>query len=361
MFRVFKAHEVGVAFPPSLKTIATFLWLAAIYSRANAGGLQSVTDPAGPQSAHINSLWWFMLVVSTVVFILVIAFLFLSISRKHSETAAMDWTTQPQTDAVIYSEPGKRTAVLIATTITIIILFAFLVDSFLVGRGMTAELERKQGVSIEVTGHQWWWEVRYMNVDASSIFTTANEIHIPVGVPVTFTLKATDVIHSFWVPNLSGKKDLIPGKVATIWFQADKPGVYRGQCAEYCGYQHAHMALWVIAEPREQFKAWQLSQIQSAPAPTTTSQQRGQQVFLSSTCVMCHAINGTPAGSNIGPNLTHLASRNTIAAATLQNDRDHLALWVSDSQKIKPGNRMPPNNLAPDDLQSLLDYLQSLK
>jgi cytochrome c oxidase subunit 2 len=121
------------------------------------------------------------------------------------------------------------------------------------------------------------------------------------------------------------------------------------------------MALWVIAEPREQFKAWQLSQIQSAPAPTTTSQQRGQQVFLSSTCVMCHAINGTPAGSNIGPNLTHLASRNTIAAATLQNDRDHLALWVSDSQKIKPGNRMPPNNLAPDDLQSLLDYLQSLK
>jgi cytochrome c oxidase subunit 2 len=200
-----------------------------------------------------------------------------------------------------------------------------------------------------------------MNVDASSIFTTANEIHIPVGVPVTFSLRSSDVIHSFWVPNLSGKKDLIPGKIATIWLQADKAGVYRGQCAEYCGHQHAHMALWIIAESPEQFNAWLQTQIQSAASPTTASQQRGQQVFLTSTCVMCHAVNGTPAGSNIGPNLTHVASRNTIAAATLPNDREHLAQWVTDSQTVKPGNRMPPNSLAPDDLQALLDYVQSLK
>jgi cytochrome c oxidase subunit 2 len=178
---------------------------------------------------------------------------------------------------------------------------------------------------------------------------------------VTFSLKSGDVIHSFWVPNLSGKKDLIPGKIATIWLQADKPGVYRGQCAEYCGHQHAHMALWIIAEPREQFDAWQRNQIQEGVTPDNASQQRGQQVFLSSACVMCHAINGTVAGSNIGPNLTHVSNRNTIAAATLQNDRDHLAQWVTDSQTIKPGNRMPPNSLGPEDLQALLDYLQSLK
>jgi cytochrome c oxidase subunit 2 len=236
-----------------------------------------------------------------------------------------------------------------------------MLDSFFVGRGLTAELDRKQGVNIEITGHQWWWEVRYQDPDASSIFTTANEIHIPVGVPVTFTLKATDVIHSFWVPNLHGKKDLIPGKVSTIWLQADKAGVYRGQCAEFCGHQHAHMALWIFAEPREQFDAWRRNQIQSAVAPASSTEQKGQQVFLSSACVMCHAINGTTAGANVGPNLTHLASRNTIAAATLPNDREHLAQWVSDSQQIKPGNRMPPNKLLPEDMQALLDYLQSLK
>src|SRR6185295_18328123 len=183
------------------------------------------------------------------------------------------------------SERGRGLVVVGATVVTIAILFAFMLDSFFVGRGLTAELDRKQGVSIEVTGHQWWWEVRYQDVDASSIFTTANEIHIPVGMPVTLSLKATDVIHSFWVPNLHGKKDLIPGKISTIWLQADKPGVYRGQCAEYCGHQHAHMALWIFAEPREQYDAWRRAQIQSAASPATATEQKGQQLFLSSACV----------------------------------------------------------------------------
>jgi cytochrome c oxidase subunit 2 len=240
-------------------------------------------------------------------------------------------------------------------------MFVFLVASFSAGRSMTADLANKNGLNVEITGHQWWWEVRYQDVDASNIFTTANEIHIPVGVPVTFSLRATDVIHSFWVPNLAGKKDLIPGKINTIWLQADKPGVYRGQCAEYCGLQHARMALWVVAEPQEQFNAWRQSQTQTSVPPTGDSQKRGQQVFLSSTCVMCHAINGTPAGSNIGPNLTHIASRNMIGAATLSNTREHLAQWIKDSQSVKPGNRMPQNNLSDADLQALLDYLQTLK
>ena len=226
---------------------------------------------------------------------------------------------------------------------------------------MTAELAHKNGIAIDVTGHQWWWEIRYNDVDASNIFTTANEIHIPVGVPVTFTLHGADVIHSFWVPNLAGKKDLIPGKVNSIWLQADKPGVYRGQCAEYCGLQYAQMAFWVIAESQEQFNAWKQNQTQTSVPAASDSQKRGQQVFLSSTCVMCHAINGTPAGSNIGPNLTHVGSRNTLAAATMANTREHLAQWIKDSQQIKPGNKMPQNNLSDADLQSLIDYLQSLK
>jgi cytochrome c oxidase subunit 2 len=344
------------------RTVLVVLLLAVTtISTACAGDLQSVIHPAGPQSENINRLWWFMFYLCGGVFVLVIVFTMVALnrglrkSRSAAEPSLVELAPPPA------GEQRKRMFVIGATVTTLIILFAFLIDSYLVGRGMTAELSAKQGVTIEVTGHQWWWEARYMNVDASSIFTTANEIHIPVGVPITFSLRSTDVIHSFWVPNLSGKKDLIPGKIATIWLQADKPGVYRGQCAEYCGHQHAHMALWVIAEPLEQFNAWKQNQIQEAISPSDTSRQRGQVVFLTSACVMCHSINGTPAGSNIGPNLTHVASRNTIAAATLQNDRDHLAQWVVDSQQIKPGNRMPPNSLAPEDLQALLDYLQSLK
>jgi cytochrome c oxidase subunit 2 len=336
-------------------SLAIPAWAGLLTNGCGGGGLQSVLDPAGPQSANINRLWWFMLVTCAVVLVLVLLVLGIALLRRSKESP----TELPGKET---KESDKRRTLIVgaATALTIVILFAFMVDSFLVGRGLTAELDRKQGVNIEVTGHQWWWEVRYQDVDASSIFTTANEIHIPVGVPVTFTLKASDVIHSFWVPNLHGKKDLIPGKVSTIWLQADKPGVYRGQCAEYCGHQHAHMALWIFADPREQFDAWRRNQIQSAVSPVSSSQQRGQQVFLSSACVMCHAINGTAAGSNIGPSLTHLANRNTIAAATLPNDRDHLAQWVDDSQQIKPGNRMPPNKLKPEDLQALLDYLQSL-
>jgi cytochrome c oxidase subunit 2 len=158
-----------------------------------------------------------------------------------------------------------------------------------------------------------------------------------------------------------GKKDLIPGKINTIWLQADKPGVYRGQCAEYCGLQHAHMGLWIVAEPPDQFNAWRQNAEQTSVSPITDSQKHGQEVFLISACVMCHAINGTPAGSNIGPNLTHIGSRNTIAAGTLPNTREHLAHWIINSQNIKPGNKMPENNLSQADLEPLLDYLQSLK
>jgi cytochrome c oxidase subunit 2 len=169
------------------------------------------------------------------------------------------------------------------------------------------------------------------------------------------------VIHSFWVPNLQGKKDLIPGQVNTLHLQADRPGVFRGQCAEFCGLQHAHMALYVVAEPKEEFARWQARQRQPAPEPATDEQRDGLGVFLSSSCVLCHAINGTSAGGVTGPNLTHVASRLSLAAGTLPNTRRHLAGWIVDPQSQKPGNNMPPNLLRPDELQALLSYLEILR
>ena len=323
---------------------------------SSCGGIQNAINPAGPQAENLSRLWWLMFIVCSVVFVLVMIALLAALRKRVPES-----DTAPVLEPSAEQERRKRNVVISAVTITVIILFVFLIASFSAGRSMTAELANKNGLSIELTGHQWWWEVRYQDVDASNIFTTANEIHIPVGIPVMFSLKATDVIHSFWVPNLSGKKDLIPGKINTIWLQADKPGVYRGQCAEYCGLQHAKMALWVVAEPQEQFNAWRQGQTQTSMPPVSDTQKRGQQVFLTSTCVMCHAINGTPAGSNIGPNLTHVATRNMIGAATMTNTRDHLAQWIRDSQVVKPGNRMPQHNFNEADLQALLDYLQNLK
>jgi len=320
--------------------------------------IQSALSPAGPNAGSISRLWWLMFIVCSIVFFVVMISLLLSLRRRTAEPVSeLTPTIEPPRE----QERRRRNVVISAVTVTVVILFVFLIASYRTGRAISSNRPDKTGLSIDLTGHQWWWEVRYSDVDASNIFTTANEIHIPVGVPVVFTLHGGDVIHSFWVPNLAGKKDLIPGKVNVIWLQADKPGVYRGQCAEYCGLQHAKMALWVIAEPPEQFNAWRQDQTQTSVPPSTDAQKRGQQVFMSSTCVMCHSINGTPAGSNVGPNLTHVGSRNTIAAATLQNTREHLAQWIRDSQSVKPGNKMPQHNLSDADLQAVVDYLQSLK
>lgn len=332
--------------------------VAAGAAACGGASIQSALHPSGPQADQLGNLWWFMFYVCAAVFVVVMAVLLVGIKNRTWET---NTPAVPLLAPPMVQERRRRNIIITAITITVAILFSFLIVSFLVGRSQTAELDQKHALTIELIGHQWWWEARYQDPAASNIFTTANEIHIPVGVPVTFSLKATDVIHSFWVPNLSGKRDLIPGKINTLWLQADKAGVYRGQCAEYCGLQHAHMGLWVVAEPQEQFDRWRQNQVQTSVTPATDSQRRGQQVFLSSACVMCHAINGTTAGSNFGPNLTHVGGRSTIGAATVPNTRDHLAQWIVDSQQIKPGNKMPQNNLSPENLDALLEYLQSLK
>jgi cytochrome c oxidase subunit 2 len=245
-------------------------------------------------------------------------------------------------------------AATVATLVTVLLL------SFGTGRRLTAT-PPAEALQVRVTGRQWWWEVEYRDSVANRWATTANEIHVPVGRPVVFQLRGGDVIHSFWVPNLGVKRDMIPGQETSIWFQADTPGVYRGQCAEFCGYQHAKMAFLVVAQPSDEFIAWLDRQRDTARTPADSLARRGREVFLSSSCVMCHAIGGTPAGSRIGPNLTHLAGRGTIGAGTLPNTRGHLAGWIVDPQQIKPGVRMPPNALEPRDLQALLAYLETLR
>ena len=224
-----------------------------------------------------------------------------------------------------------------------------------------AQLPLNDGVHIRLVGHQWWWEATYDDPQAENVFSTANELHVPVGRPVVLTLEADDVIHSFWVPNLHGKKDLIPGRTATFAFRADAPGTYRGQCAEYCGYQHANMALLVIAEPSDRYEQWVTQSRASAPRASDDTTKRGQQVFMQSTCAMCHAITGTNANAKRAPDLTRVASRQTLAAGAIRNDPTALTAWIADPQAIKPGTHMPANALPPSDMEALVAYLETLK
>ena len=317
------------------------------------GGSQSVLDPGGPQAARIERLWWFMLIVASVVFLLVLA----ATIRAFTRGAPPVMTTE----AAERRERRMHTGIIAATVATVVTLFVFLIVNFSTERAL-ASLPGDQAVSIEVTGYQWWWKVRYIDSTANRTLTTANEIHIPVGAPIKITLLSQDVIHSFWVPRLHGKRDLVPGRKAVTWLRADSAGVYRGQCAEFCGHQHAKMALTVVAHrTRAEFDAWFEHQLTAAVEPATAEEARGKDVFMRSTCVMCHAIQGTDAGSGSGPDLTHLASRGTIAAGTLPNTRGHLGGWITDPQSIKPGAKMPATSLEPAELQALLTYLQSLR
>jgi cytochrome c oxidase subunit 2 len=214
-------------------------------------------------------------------------------------------------------------------------------------------------LAVEVTGQQWWWKVRYLSDKPSEVFDTANEIHIPAGKPVKVTLRSRDVIHSFWVPALSGKTDLIPGQVNTTWIEAKAPGTYLGQCAEYCGLQHAHMALRVVAEPADKFADWRKDQLKSAMSPTAADAKAGLAVF-ERRCAACHTVRGTSAGGVFGPDLSHLMTRATLADGTIPNAGGYLAGWIADPQHVKPGTRMPRVALSGEELQAVTTYLRTL-
>jgi cytochrome c oxidase subunit 2 len=215
-------------------------------------------------------------------------------------------------------------------------------------------------LTLDVTGHQWWWEAVYHGAGPSETFRTANEIHIPVGVPVQVRLHGADVIHSFWVPKLAGKTDTIPGQTNTSWLQARQPGRYQGQCTEYCGFQHAHMGFEVVAESRDDFERWRSHQLQPAPAPASDAQQRGMQLVVYR-CGLCHTVRGTSAGARYAPDLTHLMSRRLIAAGALVNNPGNLLGWIEHPQGVKPGSLMPDQFLSGQQLSDLRAYLETLQ
>jgi cytochrome c oxidase subunit 2 len=246
-----------------------------------------------------------------------------------------------------------------ATVLTALMIVALTVLSYLTDKNLLS-LAMDNPVLIRVTGHQWWWEVRYENAAPSRIFTVANEIHVPTGRPVRLKLESLDVIHSFWVPNLAGKMDLIPGHTNELTFTVEQPGIYRGQCAEFCGYQHANMKMLVFADRPEEFKAWVDHQIQPADNRAVANAQ-GSRVFLSSGCVLCHTVRGTSAGGKAGPELTHFGSRSSIAANTMPLTHDGLVAWIADPQHIKPGANMPRVELSEADRDAVAQYLEGLK
>lgn len=305
--------------------------------------LTSVTRPFGPAAERISELWWVMFWIAVVVCVVVFVFLGLALRDKASGSPR--------------SEPlPVRFVVIAGAIIPAIILVGLLIYSLGTNRVLAAP-PADEALTIEVIGHQWWWEVRY----PESGVVTANEVVIPVGVPVRLELSSVDVIHSFWVPALNGKMDLIPGQTTELPLQASQPGDYFGFCAEFCGLQHARMNMLVVAREQADFDAWLAGQQAPAPAPADEVTQEGLQVFLGSACVYCHTVRGTNATGRVGPDLTHLASRRLLAAGTIPNTRGNLAGWIVNSQTIKPGNRMPPMYLDGPDLQSLLAYLETLR
>jgi cytochrome c oxidase subunit II len=301
----------------------------------------SSLDPAGPVAREMAALWWWMLGLGTAAFVLFAVLLGMAL-----------WRRRPSAD--VPSEPSTRGWLVGAGVVQPLVLITVVFALTLVAMRAIPD-EAPDGPVVEITGHQWWYEIRY---PASGV-VTANEVHIPAGVPVELRLTSADVVHSFWVPALAGKIDLLPDGVNTLVIEADEPGTYVGDCAEFCGLQHTRMAIRVIAHDEAGFERWTAEQARPAEPPEGEVAQRGQELFMA-TCAECHAIAGTPADGRDGPDLTHLASRETLATGTVDNTAMALRDWVTDPHAIKEGVDMPATELDGDDLDALLTYLEGL-
>ncbi len=299
--------------------------------------LEYFLHSAGPATRPVMVLGWIYAATCAGVCVIVGILLIVAISRR-----------RPQAD-IYTGEQGLRW-IYIGSGISVFVLFGMLVYALMVLND-TSRLPPKPVLTITVTGYQFWWDVNYEDQRVR----TANEIHIPAGVPVLLLLKSADVIHNFWVPALAGKTQMIPGQINRQWIQADEPGIYRGQCTEYCGIQHAHMGFEVVAQTMADFEKW-LSR-QQKPSIHSSA---GQHIFIAQ-CAACHTVRGTTAKGIYGPDLTHLLSRRMIAAELASNTPTNLAEWIIHAQQMKPGVRMPDFDLSPADKESLLNYLETLK
>ncbi|HEX2152541.1 MAG TPA: cytochrome c oxidase subunit II [Acidimicrobiia bacterium] len=305
-------------------------------------------DPQGPVAETMADLWWFMLVLGTAVFILVMALLIWGLSRRRPPTDERPSNESPRS----YDWWVLGGGVVLPVVILIVVFGATVL-----AMTDTPEEIPANALVIELVGHQWWWEVHYPDAG----FTTANEMHLPVGRPIAIEMTSADVIHSFWAPALGGKLDLLPDGTNTLVLQADEAGVHNTACAEFCGLQHAEMGLTVVAEPPEEFAVWVAGQMEPAAQPADESAARGEEIFLSSRCVECHTVRGTPAAGDAAPDLTHFASRRRLGAGAAPNNSAELAQWVADPHTIKEGVDMPASQLNDEELAAVVAYLKGLK
>ncbi|HKU59947.1 MAG TPA: cytochrome c oxidase subunit II [Gemmatimonadales bacterium] len=323
-------------------------WLATI-ALAGCAESPSYLRTAGIIGDREARLGWVLLVIASAVVVVIAVLVLAAVYRRRSEAGT----------TLVRSGAGVRWIVVGGVVVPAVILLGVLFFSTATFAAV-ARPPSRQAVTVQVIGHRWWWEVRYAGDSVSNHFVTANELHIPVGRPVRLELATADVIHSFWVPQLAGKTDLIPGQRNVAWIEADRPGRYWGHCGEYCGLQHANMMLTVVAESPAEFARWAQGQRQPARVSSEPPAQAGAAVFSRSACSLCHTVRGSGAGGALGPDLTHLASRGMIGAGLLPNTRGHLAGWVANPQALKPGVLMPAVPLSPTDLTALLAYLESL-
>ena len=311
-------------------------------------------ETAGPAADPVTRLGWGLALISIAVIVIIAALLIAAIFRKRSGTqreavGRMLVAVRPRDGLMwVYLGTGISAAVLFAAAVWTLVTLA-----------AVAAPESTPRLTVDVRSYQFWWRIRYVDSNGQVLVTTANEIHIPFGEPVRFQLSSADVIHSFWVPQLGGKMDAIPGQTNVTWLQADRAGRYRGQCGEYCGAQHAHMGFFVVAEPPEQFARWMEHQRRDARAADAPVGKE-EHLFVDK-CGGCHSVRGTAARGMLAPDLTHLMTRQTIAAGILPNTPSMLARWIAHTDSVKPGSAMPVVPLTPNEREQIVGYLETLR
>jgi cytochrome c oxidase subunit 2 len=319
---------------------------ACVLSLAGCGGIQSALAPSGEEADTVLTLFWIVTGLSVAITILVIALTSIAIMGP------ANWRAWIGRDGMVIGGGIVFPAV---------VLNVLLIYGLFVLQAGSARTSAAEGPGVTITGERWWWRVVYTQPGGDEV-TSANELHLPVGRPVEVRLKSDNVIHSFWAPQLAGKLDMIPGRTNVLTLKVTKPGISRGQCAEYCSGAHALMAFYVVALPEAEYQAWLAHEATGAQEPATEQQRRGRRLFLDNGCGGCHTVRGTPAAGTIGPDLTHVGSRMSLAAATLPNDAESFARWIKDNQHIKPGNLMPPfRQFSDSELQAVALYLENLK
>ena len=371
--------------------VAPYPCAIAALAQPRAIGEQSALRVGGPHAERIGELWNVLLwagLIATVITFALLAYAILRRRRPDELPPEADRPADPRGELANDESGGRggrgragrgrpesertgaRWMVIGGIAFPTVVLLVVLVHTLRTLAAVSAPADSRASIdlrlapgelAVEVVGRQYWWEVKYLDPMPARTFETANELRIPVGRRVLLRLRSADVIHSFWVPGLQGKMDLIPGRVNVLTLQADRPGVWRGQCAEFCGVQHGKMALTLVAEPPARFAAWQASQRAVAVTPSDTATATDQRAFLASGCTLCHAVRGTDARGELGPDLTHVGSRLTLAAGTLPNTPGNLYGWIADPQAHKPGSKMPPLPLASGQLHAIARYLLTLR